>query len=420
MIALLLFILGLWLWDHHFGKANRYAPETETGALMKIDRDLRLADAMAADPPWLRWLAAASTQENARSNAEKSLQILRADNALGPAGMEALVVISANAQRVSGQTMAMAHDDFAEATRDLSNHRGTWWQARLVESMESSRQPLDFWKTSFGRDNTNLRTRAILVRSSVWMLGLTGLMFLPATVRTIRKSFNSRPAGYPSRWTIPLGLIVFLASTLAWIGFVAVVEIGISSVPPFHPALGILIDSAVRLLPACIALAFLFRKPRHVFRSLGLNTLPRIRPVLGILPVLMVLDLGLHSLLGSGAEDPAGGLNAADAGLWGLVFSVVSACIVAPVSEEIIHRGIVFPAFRNSLGLGGAVLVSTVIFTLLHFYDGYGLASVAVFGASCALLFAATRSLTTAILLHMLYNALIKIPEWIVYHAPLG
>jgi membrane protease YdiL (CAAX protease family) len=57
---------------------------------------------------------------------------------------------------------------------------------------------------------------------------------------------------------------------------------------------------------------------------------------------------------------------------------------------------------------------------LLAFHDGYGLASVAVFGFSCALLHAGSGSLTTVIALHMLYNSAIKIPEWIVCHAPLG
>ena len=51
---------------------------------------------------------------------------------------------------------------------------------------------------------------------------------------------------------------------------------------------------------------------------------------------------------------------------------------------------------------------------------GYGLASVGIFGFTCALLYASTGSLGTVIAFHMLYNTSIKIPEWIVYHAPLG
>jgi membrane protease YdiL (CAAX protease family) len=35
------------------------------------------------------------------------------------------------------------------------------------------------------------------------------------------------------------------------------------------------------------------------------------------------------------------------------------------------------------------------------------------------LCYAATGRLATAILLHAFYNFVIKVPEWIVYHAPL-
>jgi membrane protease YdiL (CAAX protease family) len=45
---------------------------------------------------------------------------------------------------------------------------------------------------------------------------------------------------------------------------------------------------------------------------------------------------------------------------------------------------------------------------------------VGIFGLSCALVYAANGSLTTAIALHALYNFSIKMPEWIVYHAPLN
>ena len=56
LIALLAFILGIWLWDHYFGKTEGYVPGTEEIAMVKIDRDLRLADAMEEDPKWLKWL----------------------------------------------------------------------------------------------------------------------------------------------------------------------------------------------------------------------------------------------------------------------------------------------------------------------------------------------------------------------------
>ena len=67
-----------------------------------------------------------------------------------------------------------------------------------------------------------------------------------------------------------------------------------------------------------------------------------------------------------------------------------------------------------------AALISSAIFAILHFYDGYGLFSVGIFGLSCALLYASTGSLASCIALHLLYNSSIKLPEWLVYHANLG
>lgn len=142
---------------------------------------------------------------------------------------------------------------------------------------------------------------------------------------------------------------------------------------------------------------------------------------MGVFSLLMIVDQILRLAMGeSGSNSPGGGLSLAESGLWGVAFALISACLLAPVAEEIIYRGVLFRACRNRLGVMSAALASSAMFALLHFYDGYGLVSVAIFGFSCALLYAGTSSLTTVIALHMLYNSAIKIPEWIVYHAPLG
>ena len=136
--------------------------------------------------------------------------------------------------------------------------------------------------------------------------------------------------------------------------------------------------------------------------------------------LLMILDQVLRwAMAGAGLNNPGGGLSLGDAGLWGLSFAVISACLLAPVAEEILYRGVLFGSARNRLGVVPAALLSSAVFAILHFYDSYGLVSVGVFGFSCALVYAGTGSLSTVIALHMLYNTAIKIPEWIVYHAPL-
>lgn len=427
LIALLAFILGIWLWDHYFGKQQGYEPGTEEVALVKIDRDLRLADAMQGDPEWLRWLAGAETPAQARKHALQALEKLAKEKSITLPGLEAFAIIKAVdserpiqgvlAEMMQGQQVS----DVAATSEALANHGGNWWQAKWIESEEKSMRPVTHWLESFVHDGQRIRSRALFARSAVWMLGLTGLAFVPAALRALFGGLKAKPRGYGGAWPLPLGLVVFLVATLAWIGFTMTLEIGINSLQGLHPVVAIALDSAARLLPPLIAIGLLFRRPSHAVRVMGLSKPIAARHVLALFSLLMVLDQVLRLAFGADASaDPGGGLSAGDAGLWGLAFSVCSACVLAPVSEELLYRGILFRSCWNRLGVLPAAVLSSAVFAVLHFYDGYGLASVAAFGMACSLLYAATGSLTTTIALHMLYNSSIKIPEWLIYHAPLG
>jgi membrane protease YdiL (CAAX protease family) len=427
LIALLAFILGIWLWDHYFGEPEGYPPGTEEVALVKIDRDLRLAEEMAADPPWLRWLVAVDDPETVRGNALAALGKLAADGSMSLAGLEAFAIVKAvhegsPMQEALVETMQGRMTlDFVEASEALATHRGRWWHARWVTEMEDAMPPVTAWHDSHARDSRQLRTRAVIARSWVWLLGLAGVAFIPGTVRLLSRGMRARPQGYSAAWPLPLGIVVFLVSTLAWIGFTLTLEIGIATLPGLHPLAAILLDAAARLLPALIAVGLIFRRPSHAIRVLGLDRSPAATSVLGMFSLLLITDLLLRFLTGGGdASDPGGGLSAGEAGLWGLAFAVVSACLLAPVAEEILYRGVLFHSLRIRLGVLPAALLSSAVFAVLHFYDGYGLASVAVFGFSCALLYAACGSLTACIALHVLYNASIILPEWWIYHGTFG
>jgi membrane protease YdiL (CAAX protease family) len=427
LIALLAFILGIWLWDHYFGKAAGYLPGTEEIALVKIDRDLRLADAMADDPPWLRALAGAGDPAATRADALEVLHKLAAEKSIGPSGLEAFAIVKAVH---AGQSIPATLGEvlqggmisgFQETSEKLADHRGTWWQAKLIDSWEQTAPPGAHWRQIYGRDNFQIRSRAVVVGSAIWLLGLTGLAFVPAALRCLKGGISQKPKGYGGAWPLPMGLVVFLVATLAWIGFSMTVEIGLANIPGLHPVFVILLDSVARVLPAMIALGLLFKRPSHAVRVLGLDRPIQVRVILGMFSLLMLMDQVLRWMMGdAGMNEPGGGLSLGDAGIWGLVFAVLSACLLAPLAEEVLYRGVLFGSLRNRIGVVPGALVSTAVFAVLHFYDGYGLASVAVFGFSCALLYAGTGSLATVIALHVLYNASIKVPEWIVYHAPLG
>ena len=423
---MLAFILGIWLWDHYFGKTAGYPPGTEEVALVKIDRDLRLADAMADDPAWLRWLAGVNEPAAARSEALQVLELLSSEQAMTRSGLEAYAIIrAAHEELPSHRILADAlrgqpGPDFTELAQRLAKRRGTWWQAHWLRETGAGRSSAIDWENAHQAANHVLRGRAIAARAGVWLLNAAGLVLLPHVLRLLKNGLFARPHGYSAAWSPPLGLVVFLVATLAWIGFTMTLEVGIGSLPGLHPLTAILLDSAARMLPALIALGLLFRRPSHVVRVLGLGRSTAIGAVLGLFSLLAVIDVLLRHLIVNDVPQPGGSLSAGDAGWWGLAFTVVSACLLAPVAEEILYRGVLFRSLWGRLGTLPAAIVSSAIFALLHFYDGYGLASVGIFGIACAMLYAATGSLTACIALHVLYNTAIKLPEWIVYHAPLG
>lgn len=427
LIALLAFILGIWLWDHYFGKVQGYPPGTETVALVKIDRELRLADAMAGDPAWLKWAMGVDSPVVVRRDSLQALGKLAKDNSMTASGLEAFAVIRAVqdqlpfSQAVASFTQGQATSDLERATGEFSSHRGTWWlEKRMKAEAPPSADELAAIDV-FTADSALLRTRAVVARSLVWLVGLLGLAFVPVALKRLKAGLHAPKKGYGGAWTMRLGLVVFLVTTLAWIGFNLTLELGVGSLPQLHPLVALVVDSAARLLPTLIALGLLFRRPRHAVRVMGLDKKPDIAVVFGTFSLLLIFDEVLRRVMATGLSgDPGGGLSLTDSGLWGLVFAIVASCLLAPVAEEILYRGVLFRSIGNRVGIAAGAVISSLVFASLHFYDGYGLVSVAVFGMCCALTYSATGALTSAIALHMLYNLSIKLPEWIVYHAPLG
>ena len=406
LIALLCFIVGIWLWDHYVADDKGYAPGTQEIVLLRTDRDMQLAEAMKDDAAILRWLAHAQTPEQAVDQGINSLELLIKEQALGETGYYAYAALLATRDRqpVEGYLQKIPF-----ASGDPSSP--TWWNNKLASENFSFEQ---------NSRTDSLRTRAVVVGSLIWGLGLVGLMFLPQAIVCLAKGFRKKAKGYSSGWSPSLGLSVFLVATLCWIGFTMVVELGISQLPGLPPVAAIILDTVVRFLPTFIALALLFKDYRHIPRVMGLNGAINPPLLLGAFSLLVLMDQPLRwALAGFTREDPTGGLSYADTGMFGLIFLVVSACLVGPLTEEILYRGVLFRSISNKMGVFIGAIASSVIFASLHFYDIYGLASVGIFGLVCALLYQSTGSLLNVVILHMLYNATITLPEWTVYHAPL-
>jgi uncharacterized protein len=90
---------------------------------------------------------------------------------------------------------------------------------------------------------------------------------------------------------------------------------------------------------------------------------------------------------------------------WGFVLTLVVVAVLAPIAEEIFFRGFMYAGLRRRLGVGGAMVVSTLFFTTLHLsVDAF--VPILVLGFCLAWLYEKTGSLYPGIFLHLSNNAL--------------
>ena len=93
-------------------------------------------------------------------------------------------------------------------------------------------------------------------------------------------------------------------------------------------------------------------------------------------------------------------------GFGGVPIQVLLIVILAPISEEVCFRGMLFSGLRERLPRIAAALISGLIFGGLHGLTGLtAVPPLMLFGVLLALLYERTGSIVPGILLHMLNNA---------------
>jgi membrane protease YdiL (CAAX protease family) len=83
---------------------------------------------------------------------------------------------------------------------------------------------------------------------------------------------------------------------------------------------------------------------------------------------------------------------------------VAAAALLAPLAEEAVFRGVLLPAVLRRCGWPAALTLVSVLFALLHGHLAVAL-PLAVLGAAFSLGLAATGSVLTPIVMHVLFNA---------------
>lgn len=102
-------------------------------------------------------------------------------------------------------------------------------------------------------------------------------------------------------------------------------------------------------------------------------------------------------------------LEQAESGTAQVLLGVLVAGVVGPLTEEVIHRGVLFQSLRRRAGLWPAVGLSSLAFAAAHLElagEPPLLLALAVFGALLAVVFHRAGSLLAAVVAHGTFNSL--------------
>lgn len=289
----------------------------------------------------------------------------------------------------------------AEALQGIAGSRGPDWIAETV----AVRPAMERWMV----------VGTIVAASANVLAMIAGLLFLPAALATFRSPGKPGMAlkAVPWKWVCAAFLISDLAASWAMIRVYSV----LGTWDDWPWALDVMIDAAWRIGGAALLVWMIVPRSAHAWRIFGFDRPVGVRASLGTLGVLLLASSVWYPLAGLWFPE-APGLDFSEDGWGGLVFSVLSGVVLAPVCEELVFRGCLFGGMWSRLGFWPAALGSSAVFSAIHHYGVGGTVGVFGIGVAACLLYRHTKSLKGPILVHAAYNLLITLSLWPVYHAP--
>lgn len=245
---------------------------------------------------------------------------------------------------------------------------------------------------------------------------------------------STRPRGMdgrpPAGWSVWEAILLFFVSNvivgqaivagivLAIIGLDQLSESGAAGAPELAATLGADIATVVvvaiwlsRRYPGWVDVLGMPAKGRRAKEVLyGLVAGPAVYAGVALLAAL-VLAFFLGALAGEDAVTPDQ-IDAESLTAMGKILTAIVAVLVAPVTEELVFRGVLFRSIRDRRGFWLGAVVSSVVFGLVHYVpaawqDTLLLQITMVFtGLAFAWIYERRGNLLACIVAHMSFNAI--------------
>lgn len=390
-------------------------PEGATWSMIRTaDAELAVASEAADWPDWLRWLAEVESEEETLAWIIEEMEQHQEDGFLQSHGLHELEKMKA---LQAGELVAVDPEEVRSQIASGGLYR---WDLMASEASFGEELP-DWWlaETSFYQEVAREQASWYRFSSLSWLgVMLIGIPFVPAALRCFlpRNHVPLPPATRAWQPTRTLSMVM-IADLVAGMGLGGLYYlIPYEFWERFPGVTNLVTDSVWRVGGPLLALVFITIRWRHLPRLLGLNVAPVIKPVLGMLSLGVLYNFVSYHFVSLFAEPEfLLNLSADEEGLMGLAFAVISSVILAPFVEEVVYRGVVFQSHLRRYGFLIALVISTCLFAVVHYYDWHGTLSVAFFGIAACALYRRTGSLWTAILYHALENGLITLGMWPIY-----
>jgi membrane protease YdiL (CAAX protease family) len=143
--------------------------------------------------------------------------------------------------------------------------------------------------------------------------------------------------------------------------------------------------------------------PERLPRSLGTGLLSYVTVFPWLFIVLAAVVEAMRRLGLKPPMEPLQQLILHERDPWILGLTLLLACVIGPIAEELLFRGVLYPILRRRMSRLAAILLSAAAFALVH-TNWVGFLSIMLLGCLLANLYERTGSIASPVFIHMIHN----------------